>query len=146
MTLPLGYTDLETANLALSSRGVPVGTAKQLLVKWDPDIPEASTESFMIVLGPDDAGHLARKKWWRGITLHGAGTARVLFFNIITLGHAVFVKEGVITMEDTSANLINTLWVPRGTKGYFALVVLMVNGRLDDADLLFDLVGAVEDK
>jgi hypothetical protein len=135
-----GYAAIDVNNLALTSRGAAPGTARQFLCTWNPELPEDDTDTFLVVLGPEDAGDASVKKWWRGLIASGKGTATALVFNYSNLNQPSFIQESTFNLAD-DATQQNVLPFLRGTKGYFITVFLMVQGRLDWVELISQPIG-----
>ena len=142
MSFP-GYALLDAASLALTARGASVGTAKQFLTNWNPDLFEDGLDVFTMVIGPEDGGDSSVKKWWRGLVMEGTGRATVMAFNFPSLNAPGFLLEASSTdlLLADDGSQCNIISFPRGTKGYYITVIIAVQGRMDWAELLFDPIG-----
>lgn len=129
---------VSAANLAIAVRATPPQTHGVHLTTWEMDVAATGGEVMFLLLGPEDCGDGARKKFFRGIRLFGEGTARAVVFV-----DGQQVKEATLSMiEDAPHSRL--LYLPRGTKGYKLMAFLAISGPLEEAQVLFDPLGTLE--
>ena len=128
----MAFESTKLANKTLSIR-VPSANAKQtILAPWTPMGGEDSTDTLILVMGPDDLDQESVRKFFRGIQVFGTGTAHIIAFV-----DGVFVKEGSLSLVNGPTHP-NLFWLPRGTNGFEVMVILCMTGRLENLKVMAD--------
>jgi len=128
----MAFEDTKLANMTLAGRQPSLGVRQTILAPWTPMGEEDASDSFILVMGPDDLESESVRKFFRGIQVFGTGTAYAVAFV-----DGEFVKEGQLTLSKTATHT-NLFWLPRGTNGFEVMVILCVTGRLENIKTMVD--------
>lgn len=134
----MSFPSSQAANLALTSRNPLPARGPVQIVTWVPNsaiepptfdstgVLTSAGDSFVAILGPDFCGDESIHKFFESISIYGQGLGYLMVFV-----DGVFIKEATVDLIEDAihSRLLN---LPRGTKGYSILIILCLQGLLED--------------